>query len=71
MDTNVRNDIEPLLVKHPDAQRLIACGASKYWELVRAREIEVVGEGAMGRATYESLKRYVARLQAKAAEKAA
>jgi hypothetical protein len=70
MDTNVRNDIEPLLVKHPDAQRLIACGASKYWELVRAREIEVVGEGAMGRA-YESLKRYVARLQAKAAEKAA
>ena len=67
----MRNDIEPLLVKHPDAQCLIACGASKYWEIVRAREIEVVGEGAMGRATFDSLKRYVARLQAKAAEKAA
>jgi hypothetical protein len=66
----VRNDIEPLLVKHPDAQRLIACGASKYWELVRGGEIEVVGEGAMGRATYESLKRYVDRLLAKASEKA-
>jgi hypothetical protein len=55
-------EIEPLLVKHPDAQRLIACGASKYWQLVKLGEIEVVGTGAMGRATYESLKRYVAKL---------
>ena len=53
-----------------DIQTPNACGASKYWQLVRGGEIEVVGEGAMGRATYDSLKRYVARLQAKAAEKA-
>jgi hypothetical protein len=64
-------EIEPLLVKHPDAQRLIACGASKYWQLVKLGEIEVVGTGAMGRATYASLQRYVARLLAKASEKAA
>ena len=54
--------LEPLLVRHKDAQRALGFGNSKYWELVKAGEIEVVGKGAMSRATYASVKAYVARL---------
>ena len=32
---------EPLLVRHKEAQRALGCGNSKYWELVKAGEIEV------------------------------
>jgi hypothetical protein len=63
--------IEPLLVRHKDAQRALGCGNSKYWELVKAGEIEVVGNGAMSRATYASVKAYVARLLLEARGKAA
>jgi hypothetical protein len=67
----MKHDMDPLLVKHQDAMRIIACGKSKYWELVRKGEIEAVGEGAMSRATYASIHGYVGRLLAKAHEKAA
>ena len=52
-------DIEPLLLRHADAKRMVACGNSKYWELVKGGEIEVVGKGAMSRATHASIKAYV------------
>ncbi len=55
-------DIEPFLLRHSDARRMLGYGNSKYWELVKAGEIEVVGKGAMSRAIYDSIKRYVAKL---------
>jgi hypothetical protein len=68
----VTEDIEPLLVRHPQGRKLLGVGASKYWALVRQGEIEVVGKGAMSRAFYPSIKKYVAKLLAEAAaEKAA
>jgi hypothetical protein len=60
--------LEPLLVRHKDAQRALGCGNSKYWELVKAGEIEVVGKGAISRADYASIKRYVGRLRGEAAQ---
>jgi hypothetical protein len=64
--------LEPLLVRHQQAQDMLGLGAMKYWQLVRSGQIEVVGAGAMSRAVYASLKKYVAKLLAKAAaEKAA
>lgn len=59
-------EIEPLLLRHSAAKQMLACGNSKYWELVKAGEIEVVGKGGMSRATYASVRRYVAKLLADA-----
>jgi hypothetical protein len=69
----VRREVnELLLVRHQRAQDMLRYGQTKYWQLVRQGEIEVVGKGAMSRAVYSSLKRYVAKLLTEAAaEKAA
>jgi hypothetical protein len=64
-------EIEFLLLRHTAAKQMLACGNSKYWELVKAGEIEVVGKGGMSRATYASIKRYVAKLIDEARGKAA
>ena len=58
--------LEPLLVRHQQAQDMLGLGATKYWELVRRGEIEVVGAGAMSAADYGSIKRYVQKLLAEA-----
>ena len=42
--------LEPLLVRHQQAQDMLGLGATKYWQLVRTGQIEVVGAGAMSRA---------------------
>jgi hypothetical protein len=64
-------DIEPFLLRHSDARRMLGYGNSKYWELVKAGEIEVVGKGAMSRATYASIKAFVEKLLAEARGSAA
>ncbi len=56
--------IEPLLARHKEAQRLLDCGNSHYWHLVKLGKIEVVGSGKMGRAVFASIKRYVEELRA-------
>lgn len=63
-------DCEPLLIRHQEAQRLIALAPSKYWALVRSGTIETVGRGAMSRAVYASIKAYVQALVAEAEAKA-
>jgi hypothetical protein len=63
--------ITPLLIRHKEAQRLIGCGNSHYWQLVKLGKIEVVGSGKMGRAVYASLTKYVNVLRAEAQGKAA
>jgi hypothetical protein len=65
-------DDEPLLVRHPEAQRLLGLGASAYFKLVRNGQIQSVGKGRMSRAVYSSVKEYVQALVAEAeARKAA
>jgi hypothetical protein len=59
-------DIEPMLVRHRQAQDMLGYGSTKYWELVRKGEIQIVGTGAMSRAVYASIKRYVQKLLAEA-----
>jgi hypothetical protein len=51
--------LEPLLVRHQQAQDMLGPGDTKYRQLVRSGQIEVVGTGAMSRAVYASIKRYV------------
>jgi hypothetical protein len=51
------DDFEPLLVPHPRAQKLLNIGHTKYWELVKAGEVEVIDVGKRSMAKYRSLKR--------------
>jgi hypothetical protein len=69
-DANMDTSLEPLLIRNRDAKRLLGCGNTKFWQLVKDGEIEVVGEGAMSRALYSSVKNYVDRLRAQASGKA-
>jgi hypothetical protein len=55
-------DDEPLLVRHPEAQRLLGLGASAYFKLVRNGQIQSVGKGRMSRAVYSSVRAYVRKL---------
>jgi hypothetical protein len=58
---------EPLLIKHAEAMRMIACGPSHYWGLVRKGKITVVEKGRAGRAYRPSVVAYVQELVAEAA----
>ncbi len=51
--------IDPMFLRNPDAQRWLGIGASRFWQLVRERKIEV-------RTVFASLKQYAAQLQAEA-----
>ena len=68
---SLNDAVEPLLVRHQQARVLLGYGNTKYWELVKAGEIEVVGRGAMSRATYASIKALVEKLLAEARQRAA
>lgn len=48
--------MEPLLVTGPVARKLIGCGNTKYWQLVKDGKIAVVEVGGRKMATYASLK---------------
>ena len=56
----------PLLVRHPEAQRLLGLGASAYFKLIREGRIQSVGKGKMSRAVYSSIRKYVSELVAEA-----
>jgi hypothetical protein len=49
--------IEPLLVAHPKARKMIDVGNTKYWELVKKGIIEVRQVGDSTMAVVASLKR--------------
>ena len=57
-------DIEPLLIRNKDAQKLLAVGGTTYRKWVREGRIELVGSGAMSRAVYESVKKEFERQRA-------
>jgi hypothetical protein len=58
--------LEPLLVRHQQARDMLGLGDTKYRQLLKSGEIEGVGNGAMSRAVYASIKRYVQKLLAEA-----
>jgi hypothetical protein len=58
--------LEPFLVRHADAQKLLGLGASAYYKLIREHKLTVVGRGRMGRCYYPSIRDYVARMLAEA-----
>ena len=58
--------MEPLLIRHPEAQRVLGLGASHYFKLIREGRIQSVGKGKMSRAVYSSIKEYVQTLVAEA-----
>jgi hypothetical protein len=62
--------IEPLLVRHPDAAKILGLGLSAYFKLIRQGRIQSVGRGRMSRAVYSSLQRFVSELVAEAETKA-
>lgn len=51
------HQLEPLVVSHPTARRLLDVGATKYWRLVKAGEIETIELGRRSMAKYASVKR--------------
>jgi hypothetical protein len=50
-----RETIKPLLVNGPTARRVIGVGNSKFWELVKAGQIETVKLGGRTMVVYASL----------------
>jgi hypothetical protein len=62
-------DVEPLLIRHTQAQRLLGIGPSAYFQLIREGKIKAVGERRTARAYYPSIQAYVAGLLDEAAAK--
>lgn len=67
----IRHEIDPLLIRHGDAQKILGLGQSRYFKLIREKKIVVVGRGRMARAYYPSIQNYVAGLLAEAAARKA
>jgi hypothetical protein len=59
-------EMEPILLRHSDAQKILGLGQSRYYKLIREKKIVVVGRGRMARAYYPSIQNYVAGLLAEA-----
>jgi excisionase family DNA binding protein len=55
---------EPICVKINDAARMIGVGRTKLYELIAAKQVEVVKLGKSTRVTTESLRELVMRLRA-------
>jgi excisionase family DNA binding protein len=55
---------EPICVKINDAARMIGVGRTKLYELIAAKQVEVVKFGKSTRVTTESLRALVTRLRA-------
>jgi excisionase family DNA binding protein len=55
---------EPICVKISDAARMIGVGRTKLYELIAAKQVEVVKLGKSTRVTTESLHALVTRLRA-------
>jgi hypothetical protein len=55
-------ELEPLLAKHAEGQRMLGCGSAHYWRLVKERKIIAVGKGRASRILVPSIRAYVAEL---------
>ena len=64
VDSTSIASIEPLAVKPRVAWRMISCGHSRGYELLRAGELESFLDGASRKIIVESIKAYVARRRA-------
>jgi excisionase family DNA binding protein len=52
---------DPLVVKPREACRLLACGRTRLYQLIAAREIDSFSDGGSRKITTDSLRRYVQR----------
>jgi hypothetical protein len=69
LTTTTEND-DRLLIARLDACRQLSIGETTFWQLDRAGELEVVHQGRRCYVVAESLRNYVERLRAAAAETA-
>ena len=53
-------DLKPLLLSGPSVRRMLDCGNTKYWELVKTGFIDLVDVAGRKMATYESVQRIAA-----------
>jgi hypothetical protein len=53
--------VEPLVVRPKDAWRILQCGNTRGYELVKSGELESFLDGRSRRITVESIHRYIAR----------
>ena len=54
-------DAEPLLVKPTDAGRLVGCGRTRIYELIKTGKIDSFNDGRSRKITVESIHRYIRR----------
>jgi hypothetical protein len=57
---------EPIFIRNILGMKLLACGASKYFELARTGKIIIVGRGRMSRTYYPSIRKYAEQLLSEA-----
>jgi hypothetical protein len=50
-------EMKPLLVPGPTARKIIGVGTTKYWEMVRRGDIEIVRVGGRTMVIYASLEK--------------
>jgi hypothetical protein len=55
------SDTAPLVVKPREARCMLACGNTRLYELLAAKELESFLDGRSRKITVESIRRYIAR----------
>lgn len=54
-------DLEPIVVSPHGAQKMLACGRTRIYELIAAEEVESYKDGRRRKITVASIESYVAR----------
>jgi hypothetical protein len=55
------SDLAPLVVKPREARCMLACGNTRLYELLAAKELDSFLDGRSRKITVESIRRYIAR----------
>jgi hypothetical protein len=58
---NAPSQLAPLVVKPKEARCMLACGNTRLYELLTAKELESFLDGRSRKITVESIRRYIAR----------
>jgi hypothetical protein len=55
------SDVAPLVVKPREARSMLACGNTRLYELLAAKELDSFLDGRSRKITVDSIRRYIAR----------